>query len=120
MTGRHAQAREKFMPEKPVSSTLTGSARASAMLGLPGWSDCADRDAITRSFRFHDFAEAFAFMTRVALVAERANHHPEWFNVYDRVEITLASHDAGGVTQRDIRLAQAIDQAARGTELRPA
>ncbi len=97
------------MPE-----TLTGSARASAMLGLPGWSECDDRDAIRRSFHFHDFAEAFAFMTRVALVAERTNHHPEWSNVYDRVEITLSSHDAGGVTPRDIGLAQAIDDAARG------
>lgn len=97
-----------------MSETLTGSARASAMLGLPGWSECPGRDAISRSFRFHDFAEAFAFMTRVALEAERANHHPEWTNVYDRVEITLSSHDAGGVTQRDVRLARAIDEAARG------
>ncbi len=96
-----------------MTETLTGSARAAAMLGLPEWSECADRDAIRRSFRFHDFAEAFAFMTRVALVAERSNHHPEWFNVYNRVDITLATHDAGGVTQRDVGLAQAIDAAAR-------
>ena len=95
-----------------MTETLTGSARAAAMLGLPGWNECTDRDAISRGFRFHDFAEAFAFMTRVALVAERADHHPEWFNVYDRVEITLSSHDAGGITDRDIRLARVIDQAA--------
>ena len=92
---------------------LTGATRASAMLGLPDWAECPDRDAIVRRFRFHDFAEAFAFMTRVALVAERMNHHPEWVNVYDRVEITLSTHDAGGVNQNDIRLAQAIDAAAR-------
>ena len=98
-----------------MPKTLIGAARASAMLGLPGWQECGDRDAIRKTFRFHDFAEAFGFMTRVALTAERMNHHPEWLNVYDRVEITLCSHDAGGVTQRDIRLAHAIDDAAHMT-----
>lgn len=92
--------------------TLTGADRAAALLGLPGWSECEGRDAIRKSFRFRDFAEAFAFMTRVALVAERMNHHPEWFNVYDRVDITLSTHDAGGLSQRDIRLAHAIEDAA--------
>lgn len=92
---------------------LTGADRAAAMLGLPGWSECGERDAIRKSFTFRDFAEAFAFMTRIALVAERMNHHPEWVNVYNRVDITLSTHDAGGVTQRDIRLAHAVEDASQ-------
>jgi 4a-hydroxytetrahydrobiopterin dehydratase len=94
-----------------MANALSGAARATALLGLPGWRECTDRDAIARSFRFHDFGEAFAFMAQVALRAERLNHHPEWSNVYDRVEITLTSHDSGGVTERDIRLAHMIDAA---------
>jgi 4a-hydroxytetrahydrobiopterin dehydratase len=94
-----------------MANTLSGAARATALLGLPGWQECGGRDAIARSFRFHDFSEAFAFMTQVALKAERMNHHPEWSNVYDRVEITLTSHDCGGVSERDIRLAHLIDSA---------
>lgn len=92
---------------------LSGSDRATAMLGLPGWQECEGRDAICRRFAFHDFSEAFAFMTRVALAAERLNHHPEWSNTYNRVEITLTSHDADGVTERDVRLAHLIDAAAQ-------
>lgn len=95
-----------------MGNTLTGADRATAMLGLPGWSECESRDAIRKSFRFRDFPETFAFMTRVALMAERMDHHPEWFNVYNRVDVTLSTHDCGGVTQRDIRLAHAIDDAA--------
>ncbi len=90
---------------------LTGADRAQAMLGLPSWKNCFDRDAIERSFKFRDFAEAFGFMTRVALVAERMNHHPEWTNVYNRITVTLTTHDAGGVTQRDINLAHAMEDA---------
>lgn len=90
---------------------LSGTTRATALLGLPDWQACDGRDAISRSFRFHDFSEAFAFMTRVALAAERLNHHPEWCNVYNRVDITLTTHDAGGLTERDIRLAHQIDLA---------
>lgn len=91
---------------------LTGSARAAALTQVPGWAECDGRDAIAKTFVFKDFAKAFAFMTQVALAAERANHHPEWFNVWNRVEITLSTHDAGGLTERDIALARAIDGAA--------
>lgn len=95
-----------------MATPLAGNARATALLGLTGWQECEGRDAICRTFRFRDFAEAFAFMTRVALAAEKLNHHPEWSNVYNRVEITLSTHDAGGLTERDIRLAHLIDAAA--------
>ncbi|MCR6632677.1 MAG: 4a-hydroxytetrahydrobiopterin dehydratase [Magnetospirillum sp.] len=103
-----------------TAQLLRGSERATALLGLPGWQECQGRDAIQRSFRFHDFTEAFGFMARVALKAERLNHHPEWSNVYDRVEITLSSHDCGGLTQRDIRLAHLIDDAYQVASLPPA
>jgi 4a-hydroxytetrahydrobiopterin dehydratase len=74
----------------------------------PGWELAADQKSIHHSYKFKNFAEAFAFMTRVALLAEQMDHHPDWANSYNRVEINLSSHDAGGVTERDIRLAQAI------------
>ena len=77
---------------------------------LDGWTFDAARNGIRRILRFRDFVEAFGFMTRVALLAERSDHHPEWFNVYDRVEILLTTHDAGGLSMRDIDLAVAIDQ----------
>lgn len=102
------------MAEKPRAEKLTSSERATAMLGLPGWSECDTREAIHKAFTFRDFTEAFSFMTRVALVAERMNHHPEWANVYNRVDVTLCTHDVGGLTQRDIRLAHAVDDAATG------
>jgi 4a-hydroxytetrahydrobiopterin dehydratase len=76
---------------------------------LPHWSVTPGRDAIRRELRFRDFSEAFGFMTRVALLAETQDHHPEWSNVWNRVEITLTTHDAGGLSERDIRMAQAID-----------
>ncbi len=80
---------------------------------LDGWSVAEGREAIVKEFHFEDFQRAFAFMTRVALYAEKHDHHPEWTNVYNRVSITLATHDAGGVTSKDIALARAIDAAAR-------
>ncbi len=83
------------------------SAAALAELGL--WSLHPDRDAIVRSLRFRDFAEAFAFMTAVALAAEKADHHPEWSNVWNRVDILLTTHSAGGLTQKDVDLAKRID-----------
>jgi len=85
---------------------------AAALTRLPGWSAAEGRDAITKTFRFADFNAAFGWMTRVALAAEKLDHHPEWFNVYSRVEVTLATHDADGVTELDVTLAQFMDQAA--------
>ena len=83
--------------------------RDAALAGLPGWQAVAGRDAIARKFQFKDFNEAFGFMTRVALLAEKMDHHPEWFNVYNKVEVTLSTHDAGGVTQNDIDMAKAMN-----------
>jgi 4a-hydroxytetrahydrobiopterin dehydratase len=81
------------------------------LAALPQWQYDEVRGAITREFRFADFAQAFAFMTQIALAAEQRNHHPEWSNVYNRVRITLTTHDAGGLTQRDIDLAGVADHA---------
>jgi len=88
---------------------------AAALANLPGWSAVAgDRDAIVRSFKFTDFNAAFGFMTRVAIRAEQLDHHPEWFNVYNRVDVTLTTHDADGVTALDVTLATFMDEAAAG------
>lgn len=82
---------------------------------LPGWSALPGaRDAIRRTYKFPDFNAAFGFMTRVALMADKLDHHPEWFNVYNRVEVTLATHDANGVTALDVQLATFMDEAAAG------
>ena len=97
---------------------LGPSLKSKALIGLSHWRHDPQRDAITRAFAFTDFAEAFAFMTQVALVAERRNHHPEWSNVYNKVEITLTTHDAGGLTQRDIDLAQEADRIFQRFETR--
>jgi 4a-hydroxytetrahydrobiopterin dehydratase len=91
---------------------LSGEARGKVLAEMQGWRAVEGRDAIAKSFAFKDFNQAFAFMTRVALMAEKMDHHPEWSNVYNKVEIVLTSHDAGGVTERDVRLAKFIDQAA--------
>ncbi len=80
-----------------------------ALAALPDWRRVPGRTAIAKTFKFDTFSAAFAFMTRVALVAEQMNHHPEWFNVYNRVDVTLTTHDAGGVTGLDLRLAKAMD-----------
>jgi 4a-hydroxytetrahydrobiopterin dehydratase len=88
---------------------LSEAERADALDGLPDWDYDEARDAISRTFTFADFSEAFAFMTRVALLAEKANHHPEWSNVWNRVEITLTTHDAGGLSGRDVEMAEAIE-----------
>lgn len=96
-----------------MSDKLTGAERRIAVADLPGWSDVAGRDAIAKTYRFADFNAAFGFMTRVALVAEKLDHHPEWFNVYNRVDVTLTSHDVAGLSRRDIAMAKAIDAIAR-------
>ncbi|MBF0167305.1 MAG: 4a-hydroxytetrahydrobiopterin dehydratase [Alphaproteobacteria bacterium] len=82
---------------------------------MSGWRKTPGRDAIRKNFQFKDFSEAFGFMTRVALAAERLNHHPEWSNIYSRVEVVLSTHDADGLTEKDFALALAADQAAQGT-----
>jgi 4a-hydroxytetrahydrobiopterin dehydratase len=91
---------------------LTDEARAKALAGLAGWRPVEGRDAIHKAFKFKDFKDAFAFMTRVALKAEQMNHHPEWCNVYNTVTVTLSTHDAGGLTERDVKLAEYIEGAA--------
>lgn len=91
---------------------LSADARKAAMGQLKGWSVVSGRDAITRTFSFKDFNEAFGFMTRAALVAEKSDHHPEWRNVYKTVEVVLSTHDAGGVTAKDIALAEAMNTIA--------
>src|SRR3954453_8658979 len=98
--------------EAIMAERLSAQARNSALKDLPGWTEVPGRDAIARTFIFRDFNEAFGFMARVALVAEKSDHHPEWRNVYKTVEVTLATHDAGGVTAKDIELAEAMDAIA--------
>lgn len=92
---------------------LDAAGRAALAEDLPHWSMAGGRDAITRTFRFADFNEAWGFMSRVALLAERHDHHPEWSNLWNRVEITLSTHDAGGLSARDVALAKAIDALLR-------
>jgi 4a-hydroxytetrahydrobiopterin dehydratase len=92
---------------------LDAAARSTALQKLPQWKPVSGRDAITRKFEFKDFNAAFGFMARAALLAEKMDHHPEWFNVYNKVEVTLSTHDAGGVTQKDIDLATAMDAFAK-------
>lgn len=89
---------ERLSPEKLTQELQT----------LEGWALCNDALAMHKSFKFKDFSQAWAFMSRIALLAEKMDHHPEWFNVYNRVDITLTTHDAGGVTERDIKMAKAI------------
>ena len=92
---------------------LSDTERTEALGALTGWTLQPDRDAIERSSKFKDFSTAWGFMNRVALAAEAADHHPEWFNVYNRVDIVLSTHDAGGLTAKDVALAQKIDKFAK-------
>ncbi len=91
---------------------LTGEARTEALAGLEGWQAVDGRDAIQKRFTFKSFNQAWAFMSRVALKAEQMNHHPEWFNVYNRVDVTLATHDVDGLSELDVKLAKFMDSVA--------
>ncbi len=95
-----------------MAQKLTAEARKAALAKLSGWAEVKTRDAIGKKFVFKDFNEAFGFMTRAALVAEKMDHHPEWFNVYKTVEGTLSTHDAGGVTELDVKLAETMNKLA--------
>ena len=95
-----------------MAAKLDAAARKSALGALKGWTEVSGRDAITKKFAFKDFNQAFGFMTRAALVAEKMDHHPEWFNVYKTVDVTLSTHDAGGVTELDVKLASEMDRLA--------
>jgi len=95
-----------------MTERLTDDARAAALAKLDGWSEVDGRDAIQKTFQFKTFNEALGFMTRVALKADKMDHHPEWFNVYNRVEVTLSTHDAGGLTDLDVTLAGFMDRVA--------
>ena len=88
---------------------LTSEARRAALAELAGWQEVAGRDAITKTFQFKSFSQAWGFMNRVALAAEKLDHHPEWFNVYSKVEITLSTHDCDGLSERDVKLARRIE-----------
>jgi len=95
-----------------MARKLTGNERTTALRQIPEWHLTSGRDAVSRRFSFENFNQAFAFMTRVALQAEKLNHHPEWFNVYRTVDVTLTTHDAGGLTELDIKLARFMDKIA--------
>lgn len=95
-----------------MAGKLTQAERDEALASLEGWSLAEGRDAIQKTFTFKSFNQAFGFMSRAALAAEKMDHHPEWFNVYNRVDVTLSSHDVGGLSQRDIDLARKMDRFA--------
>lgn len=98
-----------------MTQKIAAAQRDATLAEISDWKPAEGRDAITRSFKFADFSQAFGFMTRVALAAEKLDHHPEWSNVWNRVEITLTTHDAGGLTERDVKLAKIIDGLAAQT-----
>jgi 4a-hydroxytetrahydrobiopterin dehydratase len=112
----HPWSNRAEYPREPRSvmmrAKITAEARTAALAKLSGWAEVSGRDAIAKKFVFKDFSEAFGFMTRSALLAEKMDHHPEWSNVYKTVEVTLATHDAGGVTELDIKLAEAMNRFA--------
>lgn len=96
-----------------MAEKLSAADRATALAGLSGWSELSGRDAIAKSFKFKTFSEAFGFMARVALAAEKMDHHPEWTNVYNKVDVVLSTHSAGGLTELDVKLAQKMDLIAK-------
>lgn len=95
-----------------MAERLSDAERAAALSELDGWSMVEGREAIARTFEFRNFNQAFGFMSRVAMQAEKLDHHPEWFNVYKTVEVTLSTHDAGGLTALDVKLAKFMNKAA--------
>jgi 4a-hydroxytetrahydrobiopterin dehydratase len=97
-----------------MAQKLTGEARSAALGRMHDWSEVGGRDAISKTFTFKNFNEAFGFMARAALVAEKMDHHPEWSNAYKTVSVTLSTHDAGGLTELDVKLAEAMDKIAGG------
>jgi 4a-hydroxytetrahydrobiopterin dehydratase len=99
--------------EVHMAGKLSAEARKTALHSLPGWTEVTGRDAIAKTFVFRDFNEAFGFMARAALVAEKHDHHPEWRNVYKTVDVVLSTHDAGGLTHKDIDLAKAMNAIAQ-------
>jgi 4a-hydroxytetrahydrobiopterin dehydratase len=99
-------------PEAAMATKLTESERGQALARLAGWKEVEGRDAIAKTFAFADFSEAWGFMSRAALEAQALDHHPEWVNVYKTVEVTLSTHDAGGLTKLDIELARRMDRIA--------
>jgi len=103
-----------MLKDEAAMPRLTEPERQELLAALDGWTLVEGRDAIRKRYVFHDFNAAFGWMTRVALAAEPMNHHPEWFNVYNTVDVTLSTHDANGLTRRDIELAQRMDQLASG------
>jgi 4a-hydroxytetrahydrobiopterin dehydratase len=103
----------EFLAEEASVPKLDATARVAALKELPHWREVSGRDAIARKFEFKSFNEAFGFMARAALLAEKMDHHPEWFNVYNKVEVTLSTHDAGGITEKDIQMAKAMDLYAK-------
>jgi 4a-hydroxytetrahydrobiopterin dehydratase len=96
-----------------TDEVLSGAPRTKVLADLEGWAEAKGRDAITKTFQFKSFNQAWGWMNRVALVAEKMDHHPEWANVYGRVEVTLSTHSAGGVTEKDITLARKMEAFAR-------
>jgi 4a-hydroxytetrahydrobiopterin dehydratase len=108
------------MPHDASLQPIEGAALVEALAGLPGWHALPGRAAIGKDFRFADFNAAFAFMTRVALLAEKMDHHPEWFNVYNRVDVALTTHDAQGVTRRDLEMARFMNALERVEKAPPA
>ena len=97
-----------------MAQKLAAESRKAALARLSGWSEVSGRDAISKTFTFKNFNEAFGFMTRAALVAEKMDHHPEWSNAYKTVNVTMSTHDAGGLTELDVKLAEAMDKIAGG------
>jgi 4a-hydroxytetrahydrobiopterin dehydratase len=112
MLGEYRGA-DNHSTEATMRKKLTVAERKRALTKLKGWQLVKGREAISKKFQFSNFSEAWAFMCRVALLAEKMDHHPEWFNVYNCVDVTLATHDAGGLTQLDIKLAQAMNELAK-------